>query len=56
MMIYTAMTVLVAKYQAVVGILPIFIAPVIKGVLAGEQIVFSAFQAYISDVTNPRDR
>lgn len=56
MIIYTSVTIMVAKYQSVVGIIPIFIAPIIKGVLAGEHIVFAAFQAYISDATNPRDR
>ncbi|KAI8577936.1 hypothetical protein K450DRAFT_282082 [Umbelopsis ramanniana AG] len=56
MILYTAMIILVAEYQDVVGIIPIFIAPILKGLLAGEHTVFSAFNAYISDATDPRDR
>ncbi|KAM3582967.1 hypothetical protein VKS41_004723 [Umbelopsis sp. WA50703] len=56
MVLSTALMIVVAKYQAYVGISLIFLAPIIKGVLAGEHIVFSAFQAYISDATTPQER
>ncbi|KAH8551005.1 major facilitator superfamily domain-containing protein [Umbelopsis sp. PMI_123] len=56
MILYTSIIILVAKYQNVVGIIPIFIAPILKGLLAGEHTVYSAFNSYVADVTEPRDR
>ncbi|KAG2180173.1 hypothetical protein INT43_003962, partial [Umbelopsis isabellina] len=56
MMLSTVLMIVVALYQEYVGIWLIFLAPIIKGIFAGEHIVFSAFQAYISDATTPQNR
>ncbi|KAI8885430.1 MFS general substrate transporter [Backusella circina FSU 941] len=44
------------KYQSVFGISLLFIAPVIRGFMAGDTVFFAATQAYISDCTTPTKR
>ncbi|RUS18278.1 major facilitator superfamily domain-containing protein [Endogone sp. FLAS-F59071] len=48
--------ILTQKYQDIVGIRLLFIAPVIRGLTGGFPTSFSASQAYISDCTQPSDR
>jgi MFS family permease len=44
------------KYQSLFGISLLFIAPVVRGLMAGDTVFFAATQAYISDCTTPTER
>ncbi|KAI8377465.1 major facilitator superfamily domain-containing protein [Radiomyces spectabilis] len=45
-----------AKYQEYFGVTLLYLAPLLKGLLAGENIQMAAIQAYISDCTTRRQR
>jgi hypothetical protein len=44
------------NYQHIFGISLLFVAPLFRGLLAGENILIAATQAYISDCTTPARR
>jgi MFS family permease len=44
------------NYQHIFGVSLLFVAPLIRGLLAGENILIAATQAYISDCTTPARR
>lgn len=44
------------KYQNIFGVALLFIAPVMRGLMAGDTILFAAVQAYISDCTTTAER
>lgn len=48
--------VLTVKYQHIVGISLLFIAPILRGFLAGDSVVTAAIQSYISDCTTSTER
>ncbi|CEP13009.1 hypothetical protein [Parasitella parasitica] len=55
-LIQIAMFVATIKYMSTFGITLLFIAPIIKGLLAGDTIIIAAIQAYISDCTTRAER
>ncbi|KAI7866950.1 major facilitator superfamily domain-containing protein [Mucor mucedo] len=44
------------KYQHIFGVSLLFIAPVLRGILAGDTVVSAAVQSYISDCTTSTER
>ncbi|KAF7724626.1 hypothetical protein EC973_000870 [Apophysomyces ossiformis] len=48
--------VITAKYQDIVGVTFLFLAPIIRGVFVGETVLSAAVQAYIADCTTMEDR
>ncbi|KAL9559729.1 hypothetical protein PS6_000599 [Mucor atramentarius] len=55
-LIQIAMFIITIKYIHVFGISLLFIAPIIKGLLAGDTVAIAAIQAYISDCTTRAER
>lgn len=55
-LIQIAMFIITIKYIHIFGISLLFIAPIIKGLLAGDTIIVAAVQAYISDCTTRAER
>jgi MFS family permease len=47
---------LTIKYYQFFGITLLFLAPAVKGILAGDTVLVAAAQAYISDCTTPTER
>lgn len=56
MAVFIACNIATAKLQDYVGVVPIFLAPLLRGLLAGENVLMATLQAYVSDCTSPRDR
>lgn len=44
------------KYQSIFGVSLLFIAPIVRGFLAGDSVLIAAIQAYISDCTSTAER
>ncbi|GAN06017.1 tetracycline-efflux transporter [Mucor ambiguus] len=55
-LIQIAMFVITIKYIHIFGISLLFIAPIIKGFMAGDTVAIAAVQAYISDCTTRAER
>ncbi|CAO3641846.1 unnamed protein product [Mucor fragilis] len=55
-LIQIAMFIITIKYIHIFGISLLFIAPIIKGLLAGDTVAIAAIQAYISDCTTRAER
>jgi hypothetical protein len=55
-LIQIALFIVTIKYIHIFGISLLFIAPIIKGLLAGDTIIIAAVQAYISDCTTRAER
>ncbi|KAI8637540.1 major facilitator superfamily domain-containing protein [Parasitella parasitica] len=55
-LIQIAIFVITIKYIDVFGITLLFVAPIVKGLLAGDTIIIAAIQAYISDCTTRAER
>lgn len=55
-LIQIAMFIITIKYIHVFGISLLFVAPIIKGLLAGDTVAIAAIQAYISDCTTRAER
>lgn len=55
-LIQIAMFIITIKYIHIFGISLLFIAPIIKGLLAGDTVIIAAVQAYISDCTTRAER
>jgi MFS family permease len=47
---------LTIRYHQFFGISLLFLAPAVKGILAGDSVMLAAAQAYISDCTTPTER
>ncbi|KAL1928733.1 hypothetical protein VTP01DRAFT_2519 [Rhizomucor pusillus] len=56
MVVFIACNIATAKLQDYVGVFPLFLAPLLRGLLAGDIVLMAAIQAYVSDCTLPRDR
>lgn len=48
--------ILTIKYYEFFGITLLFLAPVVKGILAGDTVLIAAANAYITDCTTPKER
>lgn len=55
-LIYVFCDLMTAKYHKTIGTSLLYIAPFIRGVMAGESVLMGAVQAYIADCTPPSSR
>ncbi|RUS28195.1 major facilitator superfamily domain-containing protein, partial [Jimgerdemannia flammicorona] len=55
-LIHMVLMIITAKFQKVVGIRLLFVAPIIKGLTGGHSTAMAASHAYISDCTEPAKR
>lgn len=52
----TGAYIITMKYQNIFGISLLFVAPVLRGLLAGDSVISAAIQSYISDCTTSAER
>ncbi|KAI8646242.1 major facilitator superfamily domain-containing protein [Parasitella parasitica] len=55
-LIYVSCDILTAKYYDSIGIVLLFLGPLIRGMMAGESVLMAAVQAYIADCTSSDSR
>lgn len=51
-----ALFVITLRYPQIFGVTLLFIAPILRSLLAGDTVLVAAIQAYISDCTSPAER